>query len=70
MTLSTGAPARSTVAGKMTSFDVVAALWKHGPAILDRMRRSKIGWPRFKGSEMADLAAYLHGTALKRRNPQ
>jgi mono/diheme cytochrome c family protein len=67
---STGAPARSTVAGKMTSFDMVAALWKHGPAMLDRMRRSKIGWPRFKGSEMADLAAYLHGTALKRRNPQ
>jgi hypothetical protein len=54
----------------MTSFDMVAALWKHGPAMLERMRRRKIGWPRFGGSEMADLAAYLHGTELKRRNPQ
>ena len=63
------APARSTMAGKMTSFYMVAALWKHGPAMLEQMRRSKIGWPRFSGSEMADLAAYLHGTQLKRRNP-
>jgi hypothetical protein len=41
----------------------------HGPTMLDRMRRSKIGWPRFRGSEMADLAAYLHGTEFRRRNP-
>ena len=66
---STGAPARSTMAGKMTSFDMVAALWMHGPTMLDRMRRSKIGWSRFRGSEMADLAAYLHGTEFRRRNP-
>jgi len=66
---STSAPARSTMAGKMTSFDMVAALWMHGPTMLDRMRRSKIGWPRFRGSEMADLAAYLHGTEFRRRNP-
>src|ERR1019366_465659 len=39
---STGAPARSTMAGTMTSFGMVAALWKHGPAMLDRMRRGEI----------------------------
>jgi hypothetical protein len=51
----------------MTSFDMVAALWKHGPEMLNRMRLRKISWPRFGGSEMADLAAYLHGSNLKQR---
>jgi hypothetical protein len=52
----------------MTSLGMVAALWKHGPAMADRMRRDKVAWPRFKGSEMADLIAYLHGAEFKRRN--
>jgi mono/diheme cytochrome c family protein len=66
---SSDAPARAAMAGRMTSFDMVAALWKHGPVMLDRMRLQKISWPRFTGSEMADLAAYLHGFALKQRRP-
>jgi len=53
----------------MTSFDMAAALWKHGPVMLDRMRLKKISWPQFSGSEMADLAAYLHGFQLKQRRP-
>jgi cytochrome c2 len=65
---SSGAPARSTMVGTMTSLGMVAALWKHGPAMADRMRREKIAWPRFSGSEMADLIAYLHGVEFKRRN--
>jgi mono/diheme cytochrome c family protein len=65
---STGAPARSTMEGAMTSFGMVAALWQHGPAMLDRMRREKIAWPHFSGSEMADLTAYLHGVEFRRRN--
>jgi len=65
---STGAPARSTMEGTMTSFGMVAALWQHGPAMLDRMRREKIAWPHFSGSEMADLTAYLHGVEFRRRN--
>ena len=66
---SSGAPARSAMAGRMTSFDMVAALWKHGPEMLNRMRLKNISWPRFSGSEMADLAAYLHGYSLKQRRP-
>jgi mono/diheme cytochrome c family protein len=64
---SSGAPGRQTMAGRMTSFDMAAALWKHGPAMLERMRLKKISWPRFSGTEMADLTAYLHGLKLKRR---
>lgn len=64
---STGAPPREALAGRMTSFDLVAALWKHGPAMLERMRRRGIPWPHFAGTEMADLTAYLHGPELKHR---
>jgi cytochrome c2 len=66
---SSGAPSRSVMAGTMTSFGMVAAIWEHGPAMLKRMRLNKIPWPRFSGSEMADLTAYLHGLQLERRRP-
>ena len=64
---SSGAPDRSVMLGTMTSFGMVAALWKHGPAMLIAMRQRNIPWPQFNGSEMADVSAYLHGRQLKRR---
>jgi cytochrome c2 len=64
---SSGAPPRSAMGGRMTSFDIAAALWKHGPAMLQKMRERRIAWPRFTGSEMAALSAYLHGLELRRR---
>ncbi|MGO9097367.1 MAG: c-type cytochrome [Bryobacteraceae bacterium] len=64
---SSGAPARATLAGRMTSFDMLAALWKHGPAMLERMRQEGLPWPHFVGAEMADLTAYLHGPEFKQR---
>jgi mono/diheme cytochrome c family protein len=66
---SSGAPSRSSMAGRMSSFEMVAALSKHGPAMADRMRLKKISWPRFSGDEMANLAAYLGGMELRRRPP-
>jgi mono/diheme cytochrome c family protein len=63
-----GAPARATMAGRMTSFGLVAALWKHGPEMMNRIEHRKIAWPHFEGSEMADLSAYLHGLQFKRRS--
>jgi len=66
---SSGALGRSAMAGRITSFGMVAALSKHGPAMLSRMRVKKIAWPRFSGSEMADLAAHLYGYRLKQRKP-
>jgi cytochrome c2 len=54
-----GAPA---IVGKrqFSSVTMVAALTHHGPAMLDRMRAKNITWPRFAGSEMSDLIAYLN----------
>jgi hypothetical protein len=31
------------------------------------MRQLGTAWPRFDGTEMADLTAYLHGLEFKRR---
>ncbi len=64
---SSGAPDRSAMSGRMTSFGMVAALWRHGPAMRNAMRQRNIPWPRFNGSEMADVSAYLYGLQLKRR---
>jgi hypothetical protein len=38
---------------------MVSALWKHGPAMRGQMERKKIAWPKFTGSDMANLLAYL-----------
>jgi mono/diheme cytochrome c family protein len=64
-----GAPSRQVMAGRMTSFEMIAALWKHGPEMLRTMRSKNIPWPRFAGAEMADLATYLRGVELRRRQP-
>jgi hypothetical protein len=35
-------------------------LWHHGPQMLDQMKTKGIAWPRFEGSDMANLIAYLN----------
>ena len=55
------------MAGRMTSYGMLSALWKHGPQMLNTMQQSGISWPRLDAQEMADLTAYLHGTEFKRR---
>lgn len=50
----------------LTSADMVSALWHHGPQMLDQMKSKNIGWPRFEGSQMSDLLAFLNsGSAAK-----
>ena len=39
---------------------MVSALWRHGPSMLIQMRQDGVQWPRFEGSQMADLIAYLN----------
>jgi mono/diheme cytochrome c family protein len=55
---STGAP--QLTAASRSPFAMVAVLWQHGPAMLGKMREKQIPWPRFQGTEMADLTAYLN----------
>jgi mono/diheme cytochrome c family protein len=47
------------LSGKFSTTRMTAALWNHGPAMLERMKSQGISWPRFNEREMADLVAYL-----------
>ena len=42
-----------------TAITMVAALWQHGPQMLERMKQKGIEWPHFDGNQMADLIAFL-----------
>jgi mono/diheme cytochrome c family protein len=55
-----GAPKLSGSNDSFTAATMVAALWHHGPGMLDQMKAKGIAWPRFDGSEMANLIAYLN----------
>ncbi len=44
----------------LRSFSMASVLWLHGPAMLDKLNKMNRPWPRFSGSEMADLTAYLN----------
>jgi len=55
-----GAPDLGAEKGNYSATFMMAALWRHGPAMLARMNANKIPWPRFAGPEMADLIAYLN----------
>jgi mono/diheme cytochrome c family protein len=54
---SSGAPKLSKGHSDIT---MVAALWEHGPRMLDLMASKKIAWPRFTAQEMDDLVAFLN----------
>ncbi len=64
---SSGAPQRTEMTGRMNSFVMIASIWRHGPAMLDKMRSQKITWPHFDPPEMADVIAFLHGQRFRQR---
>jgi len=56
-----GAPQLPGQARSYSEVTIIAALWRHGPQMLYRMKQAGIGWPRFaKPQELADLIAYLN----------
>jgi cytochrome c2 len=57
---SSGAPQLPIAGREFSGAAMVSVLWKHGPAMLDQMKTKGIAWPRFEGSQMADLIAYLN----------
>jgi cytochrome c551/c552 len=40
--------------------EIASLMWNHGPAMMQFMKKKAVEWPRFEGSEMADLLAYLY----------
>jgi cytochrome c2 len=47
-------------AGSFNGATMVSALWRHGPSMLNQMKKDGVQWPRFEGVQMADLIAYLN----------
>ena len=43
-----------------TATSMLSVLWDHGPKMMETMASRKVAWPRFDGSQMADLIAYLN----------
>ena len=41
---------------------MIAALWHHGPAMLDRMKARGVAWPRLDAADMSGLIAFLNGS--------
>jgi mono/diheme cytochrome c family protein len=58
-------PVLASRAGSYNGVNMVSALWRHGPAMLEQMKQKHIPWPVFKVGEMADLMAWLNQGAKK-----
>src|SRR5262249_988756 len=57
---SSGAPKLGKGSDAYSDIVMVAALWGHGPRMLELMQQKKIAWPRFTAQQMSDLIAYLN----------
>ncbi|MGO9262872.1 MAG: c-type cytochrome [Bryobacteraceae bacterium] len=57
---SSGAPNLGGRKDGYSDITILAALWDHGPRMLEEMNRRKLAWPRFTEQQMADLIAYLN----------
>ncbi len=53
-------PNLSEIDLKLSVTEIAGLMWNHSPVMFDYMREESIEWPRFEGSEMADLIAYLY----------
>jgi cytochrome c2 len=56
----THAPDLALATERFSPVTLGAAVWAHGPAMLEKMQKQNIDWPTFKGSEMPDLIAFLN----------
>jgi cytochrome c551/c552 len=61
-----GAPRLVGAGRQFSSASMVSGLWRHGPAMLESMKKQGTPWPRFNGREMADLIAYLNSGSAKK----
>ena len=54
------APALPAAGHVYSAAAMIAALWRHGPAMLERMKSQGVAWPRLGASDMSGLIAYLN----------
>jgi mono/diheme cytochrome c family protein len=63
---SSGAPALPAAGRTFTGATMVSVLWRHGPRMMEQMNSMYIAWPRFEGTQMADVIAYLNSGGRKK----
>jgi mono/diheme cytochrome c family protein len=61
-----GAPDLSRSTEEYSPITLTTALWQHGPTMLEAMQRQGLAWPKFEGTEMTDLIAYLNSRLIVR----
>lgn len=57
---SSGAPVLTGQGKTYSGPTMVAALWRHGPAMLARMKSNNVKWPRLTADDMSGVIAYLN----------
>jgi len=55
-----GAPSFRQFAGQLDAIAFVSAVWRHGPEMLEQMKKQNVAWPRFSGDELSHLLAYVN----------
>jgi cytochrome c2 len=61
-----GAPDLSAATERYSPITMAAAVWRHGPKMLETMQQHGINWPHFSGREMSDLIAFLNKRLIVR----
>lgn len=54
-----GAPNMAALRERADPIAITAALWEHGPRMVDQVRKQKLSWPQMTAEEVAHLLAYL-----------
>ena len=65
----TGAPDLTRATEAYSPITLTAAVWRHGPAMLNSMKQEKIAWPEFENTEMTDLIAWLNSRVVTQIAP-
>ena len=65
----TGAPDLTRASEAYSPITLTAAVWRHGPGMLNVMKQEKIAWPEFENSEMTDLIAWLNSRVVTQIAP-
>lgn len=58
-----GAPKLPSAAIPISGPGMIAALWHHGPRMMEQMNSKHIRWPEFTAEQMSNLIAYLNSGA-------
>jgi len=60
----TGAPDLTASTERYSPVTLAASLFRHGPAMLETMRRQNAKWPQFTTAEMQDLICFLNSRLM------